>query len=140
MTSTNDMPPIHPNDNQRRSAQHSSITLLVRGMNSDNGVVRVALFHSPETFPSDTPFRGFTAPITQGNSTIELTEIPHGEYAIAAFHDENNNGQLDRNFLGIPTEDYGFSNDARGAFGPPHFEEAKFSVRLEHHLITITLR
>jgi len=48
-----------------------------------------------------------------------------GQYAIKVFHDENANGELDINFLGIPKESYGFSNHARGRFGPPPFAEAR---------------
>jgi len=53
-------------------------------------------------------------------------ELPFGEYAIKLFHDENMNGELDSNFLGIPTEDYGFSNNVRGTFGPADYDDAKF--------------
>jgi uncharacterized protein (DUF2141 family) len=45
---------------------------------------------------------------------------------VSAFHDRNNNGELDKDWLGVPVEDYGASNDARGTFGPPSFEDAKF--------------
>jgi uncharacterized protein (DUF2141 family) len=54
------------------------------------------------------------------------TDIPFGEYAVKIFHDEDNNGELDAGFFGIPTEDYGFSNNAKASFGPPDYEDAKF--------------
>jgi len=53
--------------------------------------------------------------------------IPEGTYGLSAFHDKNGNGELDTNFLGMPTEDYCASNDARGFMGPPSFEDAKFA-------------
>ena len=53
--------------------------------------------------------------------------VPKGVYGISAFHDQNNNGKLDTNLLGLPTEDYCASRDARNTFGPPSFEDAKFS-------------
>jgi uncharacterized protein (DUF2141 family) len=53
--------------------------------------------------------------------------VPYGEYAVAAFLDMNGNGKQDRNFLGIPKEPYGFSNDARGTVGPAKWRDAKFA-------------
>ncbi len=63
--------------------------------------------------------------------------MPYGRYSIKAFHDENNNSKLDTNFLGMPTERYGFSNNARGRFGPPSFAEA--AVTLNSPQITIAI-
>ena len=63
---------------------------------------------------------------TKGDLKIVIHDLPAGEYAIASYHDENGNGKLDTNALGLPEEGYGFSNDARGMFGPPKFSEAVF--------------
>lgn len=54
--------------------------------------------------------------------------LPHGEYAIAIFVDANGNGKMDKNFLGIPKEQYGFSNNVMGRMAAPSFEQAKFEV------------
>ena len=54
--------------------------------------------------------------------------LPHGEYAIAIFVDANRNGKMDKNFLGIPKEQYGFSNNVMGRMAAPSFEQAKFEV------------
>ena len=54
--------------------------------------------------------------------------LPHGEYAIAVFVDANGNGKMDKNFLGIPKEQYGFSNNVMGRMAAPSFEQAKFEV------------
>ena len=55
-------------------------------------------------------------------------ELPPGTYAIGIFHDANLNNRLDNYFFGVPREQYGFSNDARGFLGPPSFDDAAFSV------------
>ena len=55
--------------------------------------------------------------------------IPEGTYGLSAFHDKNNNGKLDTNFVGMPIEDYCASNNARGFMGPPSFDDAKFAYR-----------
>ena len=54
--------------------------------------------------------------------------LPHGEYAIAIFVDANGNGKMDKNFLGIPKEQYGFSNNVMGRMAAPSFEQARFEV------------
>jgi uncharacterized protein (DUF2141 family) len=53
-------------------------------------------------------------------------DVPYGEYAVKVFHDENDNLKIDIGWRG-PTERYGFSNGARGIFGPPDFDDAKFA-------------
>ena len=57
---------------------------------------------------------------------IDTLEIPAGTYAISLFIDSNENQKFDTNFLGLPKEQYGFSNNAMGTFGPPKFEPASF--------------
>ena len=55
--------------------------------------------------------------------------VPPGSWAVLAYQDENANGELDRNLIGIPSENYGFSRDARGRFGPPSFDDAAIDVK-----------
>lgn len=65
----------------------------------------------------------------QGNSIqAQFNGLKPGKYAVAVYHDENNNGDLDTNLVGIPNEAYGFSNNASGLFGPPAFEDAGFEI------------
>jgi uncharacterized protein (DUF2141 family) len=61
--------------------------------------------------------------------TWRINDVPYGDYGVAVFHDENSNGKMDKNVLGIPLEPYGFSNNVRITFGPPKWEEAKFTVK-----------
>lgn len=65
----------------------------------------------------------------QPEEAFKITiELPDGEYAIAAFLDLNKNEKMDKNFIGIPKEQYGFSNNAMGRMSAPSFEQAKFKV------------
>lgn len=121
-------------------APEGSILLVVQGIKNNQGVIRAALFHATSVFPSDKPFRGFELSIMNGRASLELTKIPVGEYAFAVFHDENNDGKLNQNLLGIPTEAYGFSNNARSLFGPPSFDQAKFTVGTGTITITIDVK
>ena len=67
-------------------------------------------------------------PIDNETEKIVIPGVPDGEYAVSIFQDLNDNGELDTSSIGFPREPYGFSNDARGTFGPPKFRKAKFSV------------
>ncbi len=67
------------------------------------------------------------APIESEVQTIILNDIPAGEYVVSVFQDLDKNGELNTNAIGIPGEPFGFSNDARGRFGPPKFKNAKFA-------------
>ena len=69
------------------------------------------------------------AKIENGKAHVEFTELPFGEYAISAYHDEDTDQELDTNWLGIPKEGTGASNDAKGKMGPPKYEDAKFEFR-----------
>src|SRR5262249_60890200 len=61
-----------------------------------------------------------------GEVKFAIHDLPAGKYAVGSLDDENGNGKLDRNSLGVPTEGYGFSNDAQGSGGPPKFAQAAF--------------
>jgi uncharacterized protein (DUF2141 family) len=65
-------------------------------------------------------------PIVNKQVVVVIDSLEFGEYAIRIFHDENENEKIDTNIFGIPTEDYGYSNDASSWFGPPSWEKAKF--------------
>ena len=75
------------------------------------------------------------------SNKVEFTfkDLPVGSYAISLFHDENDNGKMDSNFIGIPTEPYAFSNNAKGRFGPPSFEDCRFEVKDGTQKIVISL-
>ncbi len=87
----------------------------------------VALFVSEAGWPDDDTqaHSMLSLPIREQRVVAQFDEVPVGPFAIAVFHDENEDGALDQNILGIPTEPYGFSQDARGTFGPPSFESAR---------------
>jgi uncharacterized protein (DUF2141 family) len=114
--------------------QQGYCTLLLRftHLRSTKGVVRAALFNGSLGFPDDlsNAFRLFTLPIAP-NCIAQQTipDLPYGKYALSYFHDEQNRQRLDRNLLGQPVQDYGFSNDARGFFAAPPFSEAAFDLR-----------
>lgn len=72
--------------------------------------------------------KGFSAEILNNKCTLIIKDLKPGKYAFKYFHDENNDEKINTNFMGIPKEGYGFSNDAKGKFGPPSFEKMIFEV------------
>ena len=72
---------------------------------------------------------GITQKIVDAKCTIVIKNLTPGKYAFKYFHDENNNNDIDVNWLGIPKEGYGFSNDANGTFGPPPFKKMIFEIK-----------
>ena len=94
---------------------------------------------STQSFPFSAPMASRPNAANGTEATVVFEDIPQGTYAIKVFHDANENSEHDTNFLGIPTESYGFSNDARGTFGPAKFADAKFDVKQANQIITITM-
>jgi uncharacterized protein (DUF2141 family) len=116
----------------------ASLTVLVTGIRSDEGKLRFALYNSPETF-TDNPLRGAAKLIERGRAIWQLTDLEPGPYALAVYHDENNDDRFNRNFLGVPTEDYGFSNNARPRLRAPPWNRVVFEVNRGTNLHHIRL-
>ncbi|GIV33928.1 MAG: hypothetical protein KatS3mg031_1463 [Chitinophagales bacterium] len=110
------------------SASGSILVINITGIKSVKGVINVALFNSASTFNTEKAFRTMIAEITSSYMEIQFDSIPPDTYAFAVFHDENANGKLDQNVLGIPKEGFAFSNNAMGGFGPPNFSQASFFI------------
>lgn len=103
------------------------INIRVEGIRSAKGQLVVAVFDNRKDFLKK-DFRSKTYPITKsGTMEISIENVPSGAYAVSMFQDENSNGSLDTNFIGIPREPYGFSNNPAIRFGPPSFDEARFT-------------
>ena len=116
----------------------ADLTIHVDDVKEAGGRIEVALYSSAGTFLKTTVgIAGAAANLTA--NTVVLKHLPVGEYAFAVFHDANSNGKLDKNMLGIPTEDYAFSNNALGKMGPPSFEQARFTLPAAGAPLRVTL-
>jgi len=104
------------------------LTLKVDKIKHLKGAMMIALYNSDSNYKSDThTYAGKRIEVSARELTVTFEDLPNGEYAIKLFQDENDNGKIDTNLIGIPTEAYGFSNNG-GAMGQPGFDEAKFTV------------
>jgi uncharacterized protein (DUF2141 family) len=114
------------------------LRVTVEGIRSPHGTVLIGLYDSPESFEKAVEAAGkegflidpdrFGAVALRANaalkSAVVFSNLEPGRYAAIAIHDENGNGKLDKNFLGVPAEPYGFSNNVQGFLGPPTFDDA----------------
>jgi uncharacterized protein (DUF2141 family) len=89
----------------------------------------VRIYDAGAAFPSGKYIKEINILAKSDHTAMMITDLAPGKYAIAAFADINQNGKLDRSFIGKPSEPYGFSNDARHLFGPPDFNEASFELK-----------
>ena len=105
-----------------------AIRAHIEGLHSDRGEVVCALFAAADDFPKrmDRAFARTAAHILSGRATCKFPGVPAGVYALSVFHDENLNGRLDTNWLGIPREAVGASNNPKARMGPPKFAAAEF--------------
>jgi len=103
------------------------LTVIIRGFENETGNCRFGIDDSEEVFErDDSVWIGKELPIINKEVVVTIDSLKFGEYAVRVFHDENEDDVVNTNILGIPTEDYGYSNDASGWFGPPSWEKAKF--------------
>jgi len=117
------------------------IIITVTQIKIESGLLRISIFDSKDGFPNKykRALKFINLKIESPEMKIILPDVPFGEYAIAILHDENNNEKMDTNFLRMPKEGYGVSNNVRGTFGPPKFENAKFPVKQDSVFLLIEM-
>ena len=114
-------------NNKPKTTEKGILNIKISGFENDKGDCWFALDNSKDVYESeDSVFIGKILPIINRNVSLVIDSLEYGYYAIKVFHDENSNGKIDTNFLGIPTENYGYSNNASAWFGQPDWEKAKF--------------
>lgn len=117
----------------------SRVEVTIKNIKEAKGTMRVAIFKDSETFLKK-PLLGQVVKAEKGEIKVIFDNVPQGVYALSIIHDENENEKLDSNFFGVPTEGFGFSNDAMGMFGPPAFDKASFTMTSEAKTLAVTLR
>lgn len=111
------------------AAQAATLTVTVSNIGSSEGQVRIAIYNKANWLQEPAFAHILKVAEHVADGAISATfEVPSGEYAVAAYHDENDNGKLDRSFVGMPKEPAGFSNGVVPRFGPPKYEDAAFAV------------
>lgn len=113
-----------------QEATGNSVTVTVSNLESNDGKVFISLYNSKDSFLSK-GFKATYSKIENNSCKVVFKNVPNGTYAVSLFHDENDNNKMDTGMFGIPKEDYGCSNNARGFMGPPKWEDAKFNINNE---------
>jgi len=111
------------------NAWAEDLTVEIQHVTPNAGPVMVAVYDKADDFPA--PLKGLAGQAVEahGDSAVATFQgLAPGRYAVAVYQDLNRNGKLDKNFLGLPTEPYGFSRDARGSLGPPSFDAAAVDI------------
>lgn len=103
------------------------LELTIKNIKEVKGTIRVALFNTEKDF-LEQAIESKVVKVSGSEAQVVFDKLKPGEYAISVIHDVNENQELDKGFMGIPKEPYGFSNDARGKFGPPSYDESKLVV------------
>lgn len=118
-------------------SQYSDIKVKISGVKEIKGNVYVYLFSSEKGFPTDLSKATQSKKIKAINKVASITfnDIKNGYYAITVYHDVNSNKKMDTNFVGIPKEPVGVSNNAKGFMGPPKYEEAKFYLKSDKQIM-----
>ena len=121
----------------------STMVLEISGFASSDGMARILIFQSAnkKSFPKDVSkaYRSKIVSIKNNSVVVEFADLPNGDYAASVHHDENNDGKVNTNFIGIPTEGFGATNDAKGNFGPPSFDQAKVSLYNQKSIFRIKI-
>ena len=119
-------------------ASAADLTVLISDIKAAQGNVMVAVYTADGFLKK--PVKGSGAAADTAGNTIVFKDLPEGDYALAVYHDANGNGKMDSNMMGIPTEDYAFSNNAVGKMGPPSYATAKFSLPAAGASVRVSLK
>ncbi|MET0322275.1 MAG: DUF2141 domain-containing protein [Duganella sp.] len=115
----------------------ATIEVKVDGVVGGSGKINAAVCDQAH-FLKDCTYSG-SAPAIAGQTVVTIDNVPKGTWAVLVYQDDNQNNQLDRNFIGIPSENYGFSRNARGKFGPPDFTDAAIEVSDDKVVVPVKL-
>jgi uncharacterized protein (DUF2141 family) len=135
-----------------KTIQASDLKVEIEGVRSGSGTIMIGLYDNADGFIAaikhstevgllndKTRLAGMALRAAPGTRNAVFMQLPPGQYAIIVFHDENDNGRLDENAWGVPTEGYGFSNNAQGILGAPSFDAAKITLDGTKRSVAVSL-
>ena len=122
--------------NQPDSTSETGHTLTVhlKNVSASEGIVYISIYNSEEGFLKTAYKKHKVKAVANQGITVSFEGLPAGKYTVSAIHDVNNNGKLDTNFFGMPTEPYAISKDGKSMYGPPSFEDAVFEINQNQSL------
>ena len=118
----------------------SQLIIEVTNIEEIKGRIELGLYDDPDVFLSYTEqYKVLYIPVKSTSVMITIDSLPKGTYAISLMHDLNSDGEMEKNFIHIPQEPYGFSNNYRPRFSKPDFEDCQFEYDGESLKLTIEL-
>jgi uncharacterized protein (DUF2141 family) len=112
-----------------------SLTVTVKEVSDTSGMMEFGLYNNAKVFTQvGKTFKKIRTRIDSDSVTVTFTGLPEGSYAVCIYHDANNNDECDKNFFGVPTEGYGFSNNIRPTISVPAFSECSFYLKEDKHI------
>ena len=107
----------------------NSLTIQISNIETKKGILEVALFNKKEGFlKSGSQYKKMRVKVTGNAQNVTFENLPKGNYAVALYHDENSDNKCNTNFIGIPTEGYGFSNNVKPKLSAPSFDATKIAI------------
>jgi uncharacterized protein (DUF2141 family) len=118
-----------------------TLSVIINGITNPQGSIRVVMFNSQDKFLERDGYVFKQIVAVGGKKSVKLDfQIPHGYYAVSAYHDINDNHTLDRNTLGVPTEPYALSNNPTVKWRKPTFDETKFAFNQPTQIISLDIK
>ena len=109
------------------SSENPQLTIKISNIEKIKGEIKIGVFNKETNFLKESgTIKNYSIKVDKNSAAITITDLPKGEYAITMYHDENSDNECNRNFMGIPKEGYGFSNNFKPKFGPPKYKDCKF--------------
>jgi len=131
------------NSHEKYTPNCGKLHIEITNLRNQQGHVLVSLFaeEGKKGFPEEAAqaYRKAKVPIENLKAVVDFENLPYGTYAVAVMHDENDNGKMDKNFLGVPIEGFAFSNNVRPVFGAPSFQKAAFELNCRSKSLLIKM-
>lgn len=117
------------------SANNPQLVINIENIESIQGDIIIGIYNTEKGFlEAGTEIKHYKLTVVKNTERLVINDLPAGSYAISMFHDENSDGICNKNFMGIPKEPYGFSNNFKPKFSAPKFEDCKFSFSKNHEI------
>lgn len=121
------------------STENPKLTIKISNIEKVKGEIKIGVFNTHTNFLKEgSAIKNYTLKVEKNTAVIIITDLPKGEYAISMYHDENSDNECNRNFIGIPKEAYGFSNNIRPRMSAPKYDDCKFLFS-ENKILNIKL-
>lgn len=115
------------------------LTIQIQNIKVIKGAIKIGIFNTNKDFLGDnSAIRNYSIDVKSNSAKIVIDDLPTGDYAVSMYQDVNSDNICNRNFMGIPKEPYGFSNNFKPKFSAPKFEDCKFSLNKDQ-ILTIKL-